>query len=219
MDDADREAADAPAARKRRALLLLLLLVVPLGVLVLVALPGPSPEPEPVVVVVDAPPAPAPPVIAPPTPSPPPAPVLKPEPTRAVRRARAVAPPVEAVTTTVVIGEALGGDASVRKTALRAFSRSVTRLDVRPRADSGYSVTVHVDEQKERASGSTIEVTVRCGVTIALLPKKNVLASLKTRADVEGEGTPVDELFNDAAEACGQALGKDLTGWVKAHPL
>jgi len=213
VDDADRAAIDAPA-RKRRAIAFVLLLLT-LGVVVVAAvvLQGePAPPPTPIAVISPPPPA----IVAPPPPPPPVLPVDPPPRVLApvVRRARA--PVVEqAAATTVVVGDLTGGDPLVRKAMQRAFKGSLGRLDVRARAESGYSVTVHVDEQKQRGD----EITVRCAVTVSLLPKRNVLASLKARADVEGTGTPVDELFNDAAEACGQALAKDLTGWVRAHPL
>ena len=114
-----------------------------------------------------------------------------------------------------MIAETVGGDAVVRKAMVRAFGRGLKGLQMRAQSDTGYSVTLHVDEQQQRGE----VVVVRCAVAIALLPRQNILASLKARAEVEGSDTPVDELFGDAAEACGQTLASDLAAWVKAHPL
>lgn len=82
-----------------------------------------------------------------------------------------------------------------------------------PASEATYSLTVQIDDTKASAD----EVTVRCAVSIALLPKKNVVASLKARADAAGEGTPTEELLDDAATACGQTLGDDIRGWLRSH--
>jgi hypothetical protein len=44
-------------------------------------------------------------------------------------------------------------------------------------------------------------------------------ARLGLRGAVPQHATDVDELFDDAAAACGQSLGKDLTSWIEKHPL
>lgn len=115
----------------------------------------------------------------------------------------------------MVISSASGGDTGVRKALVRAFTSSLSRLDVRQQSDSGYAITVIVDDQKHTGD----DVTVKCAITVSQLPQKKVLASLKARADASGEGTDVDELFDDAASACGQSLGKDLTAYIEKHPL
>ncbi|MDP2344200.1 MAG: hypothetical protein Q8O67_24795 [Deltaproteobacteria bacterium] len=190
--------------------MLLLTVGLVVGVVVVKSQPvAPAPAP----LTVSAPPPPAP--IVEPTP-PPAEPVVVPPPRVAPVAQRPRTPVVaKPIATTVVVGDVTGGDPLVRKALQRTFARSLGRLDVRPRSETGYAVTMHIDEHKAKGEA----ITLRCSVTVSLLPRRNVLASLKARADVEGSGTPIDELFNDAAEACGQALGKDLTGWVKSHPL
>ena len=216
VNDADREPSDAPPPRSRRAILLLLLgLVVAGGATVALTSrdrPTVRVSVTPIEPVIE-PPAPvevAPPPLAPVPPLPAPRPLAQ-APVRQVRPA----PGARAIPTTIVIAETVGGDAVVRKALVRAFGRGLKGLDLRAQADTGYSVTIHVDEQQQRGE----EVTVRCALSVALLPKQHILASLKARADVAGADTPVDELYGDAAEACGQAIAKDLTTWVKAHPL
>lgn len=125
---------------------------------------------------------------------------------RASKLARAQAP-------VLVIAEAVGGTPVVRKALVRSLSGSLPSFDVRARAESGYALTLGIDDE-ERADA----VTLRCTASLALLPKKNVLASFRARADAEGEGTPVDELADDAAQACGRELGQDVSAWLRAHP-
>lgn len=210
VDDADREDKDAPQ-RKRRALALLLLLLAAGGIGIALLTREPPPAPPPV-------PAPLPP---PPPPAPPPAPLPPPppEPPKTPRAPKTKATPVEkpappSSTHSIVIGAASGGDDGVRKALSRSFARGLDRLDVRGRSDSGYLVSVFVDDAKHTKTGEGDDVTVRCRLSIAQLPKKNVLASLKARADASGEGTDVDELLGDAADACGATLAKDLSAWV-----
>ena len=115
----------------------------------------------------------------------------------------------------MVISSTSGGDSATRKALVRAFTSSLARVDVLQQSNTGYSVTVIVDDQK--SSGD--DVTVKCAVSVAQLPQQKVLLSLKARADASGEGADGDELLDDAAAACGQSLGKDLTSWIERHPL
>jgi hypothetical protein len=113
----------------------------------------------------------------------------------------------------VAVGAAVGGAPHVRKAMERALRGRLGSAEA-PMSQATYSVTVQVSDQKANAN----EVTVRCAMSIALLPKKNIVASLKARADAAGEGTPTDELLADAATACGQSLAGDLRNWLKSHP-
>ncbi len=113
----------------------------------------------------------------------------------------------------MVVAGAVGGDPHVRKAMERALRGRLGAAEA-PMSEATYSVTVQVDDQKANAN----EVTVRCAVSIALLPKRNIVASLKARADAAGEGTPTDELLTDAATACGQSLAGDVRTWLKRHP-
>ena len=220
VNDAHREPRDAPPLRSRRALLAgagALLLVLAGGTLLLrLAVPPPLPPrvqawrlPATAFETVALPTAEPVAVAAVPSPE-----VVQPLPQR---RSSAVAgaAAARAPQTTIVIAETVGGDAVVRKAMVRAFGRGLKGLQMRAQSDTGYSVTLHVDEQQQRGE----VVVVRCAVAIALLPRQNILASVKARAEVEGSDTPVDELYGDAAEACGQTLASDLAAWVKAHPL
>ena len=210
MNDADREDKDA-ANNKRLALLLLVLLLAAAGIGIALLMKQPPPAPPPVAA---APPPPPPHAPLPPPPAP-----VEPSKTPAVKstpkpRAPSLEKEPPSSTQTVVVGEASGGDAGVRKALSRSFSRGLGKLDVRQRADSGYAVAVFVDDAKHTKTSEGDDVTVKCRLSIAQLPKKNVLASLKARADASGEGTDVDELLGDAADACGATLAKDLASWV-----
>jgi hypothetical protein len=192
--------------------LLLLLLCVVAGVLVVVLREEPPPPPPPPSL-----PAPEPPPPPPPEPLPPPVVVEPPKPKPAKAAAPTPAAPrktaAAALGATVAVGGAVGGDPHVRKAMERALRGRLGAAEV-PMSEATYSVTVQVDDQKANAN----EVTVRCALSIALLPKKNIVASLKARADAAGEGTPTEELLDDAATACGQSLASDLRSWLKSHP-
>lgn len=208
MDDAHRETTDAP--RRRWPLVLLLLL---LGLLVLFGLL--RARPEPVVVVLPVPvPVPAPIPAADPEPVPAPVPEPVPPPVRSLAKAPRPATKQKASAGRIVVGTVTGGDATVRKALLKAFRGALGRVDVVDQADSGYAITVIIDKQEQ--SGD--DVTVRCAASVAELPLKKVVASLKARADASGENTDVGELMDDAATACGQTLGKDVGAWVARHP-
>lgn len=83
-----------------------------------------------------------------------------------------------------------------------------------PEGEASYSLTLSVD----RSSSSKDQVTVRCGVSIAAMPRRTIAASLKSRADVAGEGTSMDELADDAVAACADSLAQDLKGWLRKNP-
>jgi len=82
-----------------------------------------------------------------------------------------------------------------------------------PAGEARYSLTLTVDQQ---AAGRD-QVTVRCGVTIAAMPRRTIEGSLKSRADVAGEGTTLDELADDAVVACADSLAQDIKGWLRRH--
>jgi hypothetical protein len=123
------------------------------------------------------------------------------------RKAAALAP--------VVFDSVTGGDGLVRKALERTLKDTLSDAGVDVARDAGYAVTLRVDDLKE----SGAELTLRCGLSIARLPGRNILGSLRARADVSGEGTDRAELVGDAAEACGKSLADDLTGWLRTHPL
>lgn len=219
LDDAqhreDNDAATPPRRTWRRWWPLLLLLLIPF--IVLIALSGedpPPPPPPPPVVVVEPPPP-------PPEPLPPP-PAPEPEPTKKKTPKAAAAPKKTSssssssssrnVGSTVVVANATGGEAHVRKATERALRSTLSAVE-RPTSEATYSLTVTVTDIRNSAD----DVTVRCVASIALLPKKNLIASLKARADAAGEGTPTDELLEDAAAACGQTLGGDIRGWLRSN--
>lgn len=217
LDDAhDRENADAaspPRRTWRRWWPLLLLLLVP--VIALVSLQGEDPPPPP-------PPPPPPAIELPPPPPPPeplpvePAPVDAPKPKPKADKPKPAATPKPAPASTaggstISVGGATGGAVHVRQAMERALRKTLGTSE--GGASSGYSAMLTV----ETKAANENEVTVRCAVSIALLPKKNVVASLKARADAAGEGTPTDELFDDAAAACGTDLGTEIRRWLKTH--
>ncbi len=216
-DDAQhREDHDAATPPRRSWRWWAVLVVALIAVMALVALCGkdpPPPPPPPPPPVVELPPAPLPVIEArppsiqlPPTPEPK---KTKPKKTATAPSKRAA---VEAVGSTVVVTGGQGGGSAVHKATERALRGRLSSVEV-PASEANYSLTVQIQESKANAD----EVTVRCAVSIALLPKKNVVASLKARADAAGEGTPTAELFDDAATACGQTLGGDIRAWLKRH--
>ena len=210
--DDDREADDALAPKRRGRLLLpllVLLLGVPLGVLVGRALkpaPAPPPPPPPVAIAPVDKPAP-PPVVAPPPPAPPPPTIVK-EPKSPPKRP---AEPPKAKTATMTFS-GVTGNTALRAPLERGLKTKLASVTV-PEGQASYSVTVNV-----AASGGTDDVTVRCNASIAALPKKTIVASLKSRADVAGENTPREELEDTATETCAKSLADDLKGWLRANP-
>ena len=211
QDREDNDAATPPRRTWRRARWMLVLL---LPFVLVVALcdeesppppPPPPPRPPPVVVVEPPPP---PPIEVVPEPPPP----QKAKATKQATQKSASASASRNVGSTVVVANATGGEAHVRKAMERALRSTLGAVE-RPAADATYSLTVTVTDTRNSAD----DVTVRCVVSIALLPKKNLVASLKARADAAGEGTPTDELIEGAAAACGQTLGSDIRSWLRSN--
>ena len=81
----------------------------------------------------------------------------------------------------MAVGAAVGGAPHVRKAMERALRGRLGSAEA-PMSQATYSVTVQVSDQKANAN----EVTVRCAMSIALLPKKNIVASLKASAAAAG---------------------------------
>ena len=213
QDREDNDAATPPRRTWRRARWMLVLL---LPFVLVVALcdeesppppPPPPPRPPPVVVVEPPPP---PPIEV--VPEPPPPQKAKATKQATQKSASASASASRNVGSTVVVANATGGEAHVRKAMERALRSTLGAVE-RPAADATYSLTVTVTDTRNSAD----DVTVRCVVSIALLPKKNLVASLKARADAAGEGTPTDELIEGAAAACGQTLGSDISSWLRSN--
>lgn len=215
MSHDDREAADAASPRRRTRFLPLLLLV--LGISLGIAVgslfkrdPPPPPPPPPTVVDVPAPPpVPVPVEVAPPPPPPPP--VHKP--VKQVQRP-APPPPSSSVGATIVLASAVGGDVGIRRQVEKAIQSKLGGVVASSPSAATYSVTVNVNQ----SSSSRDQASVVCNASIAVMPKKTIIASLKSRADVAGEGTPLDELYDDAAAACAKSLATDVRSWLKANP-
>jgi hypothetical protein len=212
----DREADDAPPSRKQRiARIILLFVVFDVGALAVFlwvrgdggSSPPPAPSattlaPVPAVSMVPAVPLPAP--VAAPAPPPPPSTPTK--------RALAKASTPAKTTLPVVIASVSGGDGVVRGAVEGAFRRSLSRAGVEPAGDAAHSVTLRVENSD---AGDTL--TVRCSVSIARLPGRNVVGALSARADVGAGDAPVDELYGDAADACARTLAGDLASWLRSH--
>jgi hypothetical protein len=219
VDDAgdphDREADDAP--RRRRVLVLAVFAGLLIGVVGFVLLrPSPAPPPPP----------PPPPVAAeePPPPPPPPPPVIE-EPPPPPKKASVSTPKPKAATpstgtssTSIALTAPIGGDKPVREALVRAFRGGLRGVPVVDVAGAGYAITLAIEDQQHAGKGGVDEVTVKCTVSIAEMPRKTLKASLRARADAAGEGVDVDELFADAAVACGKTLGGDLSAWLKKNP-
>jgi hypothetical protein len=205
-----REPADAatPGRRTRRWLpLLLLLLGVPLGYAIVSSLeedPPPPPPPPPLPPVAVAPPPPPAPSPEPPPPPPPRAPVVRPPPPPPPPRARATGATASLGGTT--------GDPGLRRQIEQRIQKKLGPLLV-PSAEARYSLTLTVEQKTVGRD----QVTVRCGVNIAAMPRRTIEGSLKSRADVAGEGTSLEELADDAVAACADSLAQDIKGWLATH--
>ncbi len=213
MNDEQREANDAvePKRRSRLLLLLLLLITIPVGVGVGLLFKGsdepPIVEPPPPPPIVEVPPPP--PELPPPPPeAPPPAP--PPSPPKGGNGKKVVVEKTPAGGTMAIGG--VTGDASLLKQIERGIRGRVGSMVV-PMTKATYSVTLNVEASSKRDNA-----TVRCSASVAANPKKNIIASLKSRADVAGENTPTPELEDAATQACANSLGNDLKSWIKAHP-
>lgn len=114
----------------------------------------------------------------------------------------------------VVVDSVVGVDRAARDAVERGLRRRLGDAGVGVAHGAGYAITLRVDVESEGSA-----VTVRCAASLARLPGRNVVGSLKARADVEGEGASPAELTDDAAAACANALGNDLTAWLVKHPL
>jgi hypothetical protein len=210
VNDSHREQADAatPKRRTRRWLpLLLLLLGVPLGYAIVSSLTGEPPPPPPPVVVAPPPPPQeeSPPSRQEPPPPPPPPPSRMPA-------VRPLPPPrATSMGATASLGGTTG-DPGLRRQVEQRLLKKLGALIV-PAGEARYSLTLSVDQQ---AAGQD-EVTVRCGVSIAALPHRTIEGSLKSRADVAGEGTTLDELADDAVVACADSLAEDIRAWLRRH--
>lgn len=119
------------------------------------------------------------------------------------RRTRALAP--------VVVEHVGGADRKANAAIERVLRRRFVGSEGGAR-DAGYAATIRVDVDSEGSA-----VTVRCDAALARLPGRNVVGSLKARADVEGDGASPGELAEDAANACAEALADDVAGWVARH--
>ncbi len=103
----------------------------------------------------------------------------------------------------------LSGDAGLR----RALIQQLTGASVTTNPQRGFALSLK-NEHGKTTGGA---VYARCSVAIAQLPSRKLLASLSTRADVDGEGVTDAELEHDAAQACAAALATDVSSWLRAH--
>jgi hypothetical protein len=208
VPDEHREPADAatPGRRTRRWLSLLLLLGVPLGYAIVSSLEDAPPPPPP--------PPPAPEVVAPPPPEPSPAaPPPPPPPSPRPPVVRPPPPPPRATTAGATASlDATTGDPGLRRQIEQRIQKKLGPLLVSPSA-ARYSLTLTVDKKTIGRD----QVTVRCGVNIAAMPRRTIEGSLTSRADVAGEGTDLDELADDAVAACADSLAQDIKAWLRNH--
>ncbi len=217
MTHDDREASDAASPKRRTRFLPLLLLL--LGIILGIAVgglfksdpppPPAPPPPPPTVEVLPPPPPPVPVEVAPPPPPPPPVQ----RPVKQVQRPQPP-PPSIGVGATIVIASAVGGDVGIRRQVEKALQSKLGGVVAASPSRATYSVTVNVNQ----SSSSRDQASVVCNASVAVMPKKTIVASLKSRADVAGEGTPLDELYDDAAAACAKSLAADVRAWLKANP-
>jgi hypothetical protein len=217
----DREPDDAPTAnpvaRRRRRLgaaLAFLAFVVVVFVVarrtavapeVVDAAPvSPSSSPAPSVPIVAA----APPPAAAPAPSSATAkPTTRPP---AARGAQAGAPRAQRA----VVVDRVSGDPVARAAVARALRQRLQEEGV----DEGDGANVAITLRADGADVDGGATRVRCSVSLARQPGRQVAGSLSAHADVEGEGVPPAELAADAAQACGAALADDLAAWLRRHP-
>jgi hypothetical protein len=106
------------------------------------------------------------------------------------------------------------GDPGLRRQIEQRLKAKLGAGAVVPDSEAAYSLTLSVD----RSSAGRDQVTVRCGVSIAAMPRRTIAASLKSRADVAGEGTTMDELADDAVAACADSLAQDIKAWLRRNP-
>jgi hypothetical protein len=135
---------------------------------------------------------------------------------RGGRRNASVAPrvvPAERSPQGAVVVDRVTGVGAAREAAEQALRRRLQKAGVASSGDRGIAVMMRVD-----ADDGPGVARVRCGVSIARLPGRNVVGSLSARADVDGEGVSSGELAHDAGEACGATLADDLTAWLARHP-
>ncbi len=104
------------------------------------------------------------------------------------------------------------GDPGLRRQIEQRIQKKLGALVV-PAGEARYSLTLTVDQQTVGRD----QVTVRCGVTMAAMPRRTIEGSLKSRADVAGEGTSLEELADDAVAACADSLAQDIKGWLRTH--
>jgi len=162
--------------------------------------PPPEPEAEPV-----PEPEPEPEVLPPPPPPPPKRPSQPKTP-------KTPTPP-KAAGASVAIAGTTGDDGGLRALLERRFTSGLGASLVSER-QADYAVTLNIS----RKSSGPDDVTVTCNAGVAVMPKRTIVASLKSRADVAGENTPTAELADDAAKACANSLLADLKGWLRANP-
>ena len=221
MTNDDRETPDAasPGRRTRHLLplLVLVLVIIVVGIVIGGPCQGPPPvSPTPPAVVAVPPPVEVPVDVAPQVPVeivPPPA---RPTPVKQAARPRAPASSASSSSAgpTIILANAVGGDVAIRRQVERALQGRLASLVAVSPSQASYSVMVNVDQ----SSSSRDQATVACIASIAVMPRRTITASLKSRADVAGEGTPLDELFDDAAAECAKSLAADVKAWLKAHP-
>ncbi len=106
-----------------------------------------------------------------------------------------------------------GADGALRSLLERRFTAGLGDSLV-PERSADYAVTLNI----VRTSSGPDDVTVTCNAGISVMPKRTIIASLKSRADVAGENTPTDELADEAGKACAKSLLADLKGWLRANP-
>lgn len=110
-----------------------------------------------------------------------------------------------------VIVDRVVGDGTARVAAERTLRRRLAAAGLATDGRTGVAVSLRVDV----AGGGGATVDVRCGLSLARLPRRNVVGSFSARAAADGDGTPAQELANDAGEACGAALADDLMAWLQ----
>ena len=218
----DRETPDAASPRRRTRLLLPLLVLVLVNIVVGIVIGGPCQGPPPVsptppAVVAVPPPVEVPVDVATRVPVEVVPPPTRPTPVKAPARPRASSSsssPSSSAGPTIILAAAVGGDVAIRRQVERALQGRLGSLVAASPSQASYSVMVNVDQ----SSSSRDQATVACSASIAVMPRRTITASLKSRADVAGEGTPLDELFDDAAAECAKSLAADVKAWLKAHP-
>jgi len=109
----------------------------------------------------------------------------------------------------------VSGDPRAREAVARALRQRLQEIGVDEGDGATFAVTLRADAADDGGGGAT---RVRCGLSLARQPDRQLAGSLSAHADVEGEGSTPAELAADAATACGAALADDLAAWLRRRP-